>query len=139
MKGAPPRIAILLGAGPIEGSSIRLGTKSTSHRSTTGQPVTGHPVTSQPVTSQAVTGQPGTSQPGTGHPGTSQQLFTIDFQSPISSQYIANQPPVIVPQHSYAPSISSHVSHCSKRRLPNIQHTGYEHSNIQEFPNPATS
>ena len=44
-----------------------------------------------------------------------------------------------MPQHSYAPSISSHVSHGSKRRLPNIQHTGYEHSNVQEFPNPATS
>ena len=89
----------------------------------------GHPVTGQPVTSQL----------GTGHSGTSQQPFTLDFLSPITGQYITNQSPVIVPQYSYAPSISSHVSHGSQRRLPNIQHTGYEHSNIHEFPNLATS
>ena len=52
---------------------------------------------------------------------------------------MANQSPVVVPPYSYASSISSHVSHGSQRRLPNIQHTGYEHSNLQEFPNPATS
>ena len=41
-----------------------------------------------------------------------------------------------MPLQTYAPSISSHVSHGSTRRLPNIHIPGYEHS---EVPNPATS
>ena len=94
----------------------------------TSQPITGHPVTSLPVTGQLVTGQPGTSQPGTDHPGTSQQPFTLDFLSPVNISL------VIVPQHSYAPSVSSHVSHGSKRRLPNIQHAGYELSERTRVP-----
>ena len=44
-----------------------------------------------------------------------------------------------MPQQTYAPSVSSHVSHGSTRRLPNIHHSGYEHSEVTEFPNPATS
>ena len=44
-----------------------------------------------------------------------------------------------MPLQSYAPSISSHVSHGSICRLPNVHIPGYEHSEMSEFPNPATS
>ena len=44
-----------------------------------------------------------------------------------------------MPLQNYAPSISSHVSHRSIRRLPNVHTPGYEHSEMSEFPNPATS
>ena len=37
------------------------------------------------------------------------------------------------------PSISSHVSHGSIRRLPYLHTPGYEHAEMSEFPNPATS
>ena len=49
-----------------------------------------------------------------------------------------------MPLQNYAPSISSHVSHGSVRRLPNIYtpgyepYSGYEHSEMSEFLNPAT-
>ena len=44
-----------------------------------------------------------------------------------------------MPLQNYAPSISSHVSHGSGRRLPNVHTPGYEHSERPEFPKPATS
>ena len=44
-----------------------------------------------------------------------------------------------MPLQNYAPSISSHVSHSSIHRLPNVHTPGYEHSEMSEFPNPATS
>ena len=44
-----------------------------------------------------------------------------------------------MPQQTYAPSVSSHVSHGSTRRLPNIHHSGHEHSEVTEFQDPATS
>ena len=44
-----------------------------------------------------------------------------------------------MPLQNYAPSISSHVSQGSIRRLPNVHTPGYEHSEMPEFPNPATS
>ena len=44
-----------------------------------------------------------------------------------------------MPLQNYAPSISSHVSHGSIHRLPNVHTPGYEHSEMSEFPNPATS
>ena len=44
-----------------------------------------------------------------------------------------------MPLQNYAPSISSHVSHDSIRRLSNVHIPGYEHSEISEFLNPATS
>ena len=128
---------------PVTGQQIT-GQPVTSHPVTvhpvTGQPVTGHPVTSHPVTGQPVTGQPVTSQPvthqpGTSQPGTSHQSFAYDFQT----QFIPGYSPVNVPLQTYAPSISSHVSHGSTRRLPIMHIPGYEHSKVSEFPNPATS
>ena len=47
--------------------------------------------------------------------------------------------PVNVPLQTYAPSVRSHVSNGSISGLPNIHHSGYEHSEVTEFPNPATS
>ena len=44
-----------------------------------------------------------------------------------------------MPLQNYAPSVSSHVSHGSIRRLPDVHAPGYEHSEMSEFPNPATS
>ena len=44
-----------------------------------------------------------------------------------------------MPLQNYAPSISSHVSQSSIHRLPNVHTPGYEHSEMSEFPNPATS
>ena len=44
-----------------------------------------------------------------------------------------------MPIQNYAPSISSHISHGSVRRQPNVIIPGYEHSERSEFPNPATS
>ena len=55
------------------------------------------------------------------------------------TQFIPGYSPVNVPLQNYAPSISSHVSHGSIRRLPNVHTPGYELSEISEFPNPATS
>ena len=102
----------------------------------TSQPLTGHPVTSHSLTGQPVTSQQVTSQPGTSQPGTSSQSFAYDFQT----QFIPGYSPVNVPLQNYAPSISSHVSHGSTiRRLPNVHTTGYEHSEMSEFPNPASS
>ena len=43
-----------------------------------------------------------------------------------------------MPLQNYAPSISSHVSHGSIRRLPNVHTPRYEHSEMS-VPNPATS
>ena len=146
------------------GFRVRPGIMSTSHQSTghpvTGQPVisqpvtshsftgnpvtgqpitsqpgTGHPVTSHPVTGQPVTSQPVISQPGTSQPGISFQSFAYDLQTQIPSSYL----PINVPIQNYAPSISSHISHGSVRRLPNVIFPGYEHSERSEFPNPATS
>ena len=37
------------------------------------------------------------------------------------------------------PSVSSYVSQGSTSRLPNIHYSGDEHSQVKEFPNPATS
>ena len=79
------------------------------------QTLTGHPVTGHPVTGQL----------GIGQPGTSHQSFAYDFQN--------------VPLQNYAPSISSHVSHGCIHRQPNVHTPGYEHSEMSEFPNPATS
>ena len=132
---------------PVTGQPVTwqqiTGQPVTSHPVTsqpvTGHPVTGHPVTGQPVTSQPVISQPVTGQPGTDQPDTSQQSFTYDFQIPITNQFISGYSPVNVPQQTYAPSVSSHVSQGSTRRLPNIHHSGYEHSEVTEFPNPATS
>ena len=42
-------------------------------------------------------------------------------------------------QQTYAPSVSSYVSQSSTRRLPKIHLSGYEHSEVKEFPNPVTS
>ena len=128
--------------------------RSTSHRSAshpvtgqlitvqsfTGHPVTGHPVTGHPVTSQPVTSQPGTSQPGTSQLGFSQpgiglQSFAYDPQTQIPPGYI----PINVPIQSNAPSISSHISHGSVRRLSNVLIPGYERSERLELPNPASS
>ena len=92
----------------------------------TGQPVTSHPVTGQPVTSQPVTSHPVTGQPGTIQPGTSYQSFAYDFQT-IYSWLFTSQ----VPLQNYAPSVSSHVSHGSIRRLPDVHAPGYEHWNVR--------
>ena len=85
----------------------------------TSQPVTSHPVTRQlitghPVTGHPVTGQPGTSQLGSSQPGIGLQSFAYDLQTQIPPGYI----PINVPVQSYAPSISSHISHGSVHRLP---------------------
>ena len=125
------------------------GTKPTSHQSSshwstshpvTGQlisvhPVTGHPVTGQLVTSQPVTSQPGTSQLGSSQPGIGLQSFAYDLQTQIPPGYI----PINVPVQSYAPSISSHISHGSVHRLLNVLIPGYERSERLELPNPASS
>ena len=119
---------------PVTGQQIT-GHPVTGHP-VTGQPLIGHPVTGHPLTPQPVTGQPVTSQPVTGHPvtgqpgtdqpGTSYQSFAYDFQT----QFIPGYLPVNVPLQNYAPSISSHVSHGSIRRLPNVHTPGYEHSEM---------
>ena len=44
-----------------------------------------------------------------------------------------------MPVQSYAPSISSHISHCSVHRLSNVLIPGYERSERLELPNPASS
>ena len=160
---APPLKAILLGQDPSRwqpgGLRVRPGIKSTIHQSTrhpvtgqqitsqpvtgqffTGHPVTGHPVVGQPVTghpvtSQPVTSQPGTSQPGSSQPGISYQSFAYDLQT----QFVPGYLPGSVPVQNYAPSISSHVSNGSGRRLSNVHTPGYEHSESPAFPNPATS
>ena len=44
-----------------------------------------------------------------------------------------------MPVQSYAPSISSHISHGSVHRLSNILIPGYERSERLELPNPASS
>ena len=107
--------------------------QSTSHRATfPGHPVISHPVTGQPA-----------DQPGTSQPGISYQSFAYDLQTQFVPVYL----PVNVPVQNYAPSISSHVSHGSGRRLPNVhtpgyehsERPGYEHAERPEFPNPATS
>ena len=132
---------------PVTGQPVT-GQQITGHPVTThpitcqlvySHPVTGQPVTSQPVTGQLVYGQPVTDQPATGQSGTSHQSLTSDFQTPITNQFISGYSPVNVPQQTYAPSVSSHVSQGSTRRPPNIHHSGYEHSEVKEFPNPATS
>ena len=43
-----------------------------------------------------------------------------------------------MPVQSYAPSISSHISHGSVRRLSNVLIPGYERSERLELPNPAS-
>ena len=123
-------------------------------------PVTGHPVTSQPVNQSPViqslgnlspviqspinqspvnqspvTSQPGTSQLGSSQPGIGLQSFAYDLQTQIPPGYI----PINVPVQSYAPSISSHISHGSVHRLSNVLIPGYEHSERLELPNPASS
>ena len=101
----------------------------------TGHPVTGHPVTGQPVTSQPVTSKPGTSQLGSSQPGIGLQSFAYDLQTQIPPGYI----PINVPVQSYAPSISSHISHGSVHRLSNVLIPGYERSERLELPYPASS
>ena len=98
-------------------------------------PVADHPVTGQPVTSQPVTSQPGTSQLGSSQPGIGLQSFAYDLQTQIPPGYI----PINVPVQSYAPSISSHISHGSVHRLSNVLIPGYERSEKLELPNPASS
>ena len=44
-----------------------------------------------------------------------------------------------MPVQSYAPSISSHISHGSVHRLSNVFIPGYERSDRLELPNPASS
>ena len=44
-----------------------------------------------------------------------------------------------MPVQSYAPSISSHISHGSVYRLSNVLIPGYELSERLELPNPASS
>ena len=100
-----------------------------------GHPVTGHPVTGQPVTSQPVTSQPGTSQLGSSQTGIGLPPFAYDLQTQIPPGYI----PINVPVQSYAPSISSHISHGSVHRLSNVLIPGYERSERLELPNPASS
>ena len=97
-------------------------------------PVTGHPVTGQPVTSQPHHWS--TSHKSTRHQSTRHQSFTLDYQSPVNISPVTHRSLYL---NTYALSDSSHVSYCSNCRLPNNQNTGYEHSNVQEFPNPATS
>ena len=153
--GLPPLIAILLGAGPIKVAAQRTESDralsppvtshgSSSHQSTshpvtwqliTGHPVTGHPVTGHPVTGQPVTSQPGTSQLGSSQPGIGLQSFAYDLQTQILPGYI----PINVPVQSYAPSISSHISHGSVHRLSYVLIPGYERSERLELPNPASS
>ena len=101
----------------------------------TGHPVAGHPDTSHSVTRQPVTSQPGTSQLGSSQPGIGLQLFAYDLQTQIPPGYI----PINVPVQSYAPSISSHISHGSVHRLSNVLIPGYERSERLELPNPASS
>ena len=101
----------------------------TGQQEITSHPVTGHTVTGQALTGQYLTGHPVTGHPVTGQlitgqPGTSLQSFAYDFQN--------------VPSQNYAPSVSN-VSNGSIRRLPNVHNPGYEHSEMSEFPNPATS
>ena len=153
--GTPPLIAILLGAGPIKVAARRtesdraLSPPVTGHPVTgqpvtsqpvtgqliSGHPVTGHPVTGHPVTGQPVTSQPGTSQLGSSQPGIGLPSFAYDLQTQIPPGYI----PINVPLQSYAPSISSHISHGSVHRLSNVLIPGYERSERLELPNPASS
>ena len=116
-------------------------------------PVTSHPVTGQPVnqspshwatyhrssshrsSSHWSTSQPGTSQLGSSQPGIGLQSFAYDLQTQIPPGYI----PINVPVQSYAPSISSHISHGSVHRLSNVLIPGYERSDRLELPNPASS
>ena len=78
LMGAPPLIALLLGAGTHQGGSLAdlesdraLSPPVTSHQSTshqsTSQPVTSHPVTGQLISVHPVASQPVTSQPVTSH------------------------------------------------------------------------
>ena len=101
--------------------------RSSSHRSSSRRS-TSHQSTSQPVTSQ-----PGTSRLGSSQPGIGLQSFAYDLQIPPG--YI----PINVPVQSYAPSISSHISHGSVHRLSNVLIPGYERSDRLELPNPASS
>ena len=117
---------------PITGqkstSQLITGQPVTGHQ-VTGQEITGHPVTDHTVIGEALTGQlltgqyltghPVTGQLGTGQPGTSHQSFAYDFQN--------------VPLQNYAPSISSHLSQGSIRRLLDMNTLKCQ------FPNPATS
>ena len=103
--------------------------RSSSHRSSSRQS-TSHQSTSQPVTSQ-----PGTSQLGSSQPGIGLQSFAYDLQTQIPPGYI----PINMPVQSYAPSISSHISHGSVHRLSNVFIPGYERSDRLELPNPASS
>ena len=123
---------------PVTGQLIS-GHPGTGHPVTghpvTGHPVTGHPVTGQPVTSQPVTSQPGTSQLGSSQPDIGLPSFAYDLQTQIPPGYI----PINVPVQSYAPSISSHISHGSVHRLSNVLIPGYERSERLELPNPASS
>ena len=163
--GALPLIALLLGAGPIKVGARRTESDRALSPPVTGHPVTGQPVTGQPVTSHPVTGQlitshpvidhpvtghpvtghpvnqspvtsqPGTSQLGSSQPGIGLQSFAYDLQTQIPPGYI----PINVPVQSYAPSISSHISHGSVHRLSNVLIPGYERSERLELPNPASS
>ena len=137
--GAPPLIAILLGAGPIKVAARRIESDRASSPPVTGQPVTSQPFTSHPVTGQLikVTGHPVNQAPVNQAP-VNQALvsrFAYDLQTQIPPGYI----PINVPIQSYAPSISSHISHGSVRRLSNVLIPGYERSERLELPNPATS
>ena len=148
--GAPPLIAILLGAGPIKVAARRTESDRALSPPVTGHPVTGQPVTSHPITGQLITGHPVTGHPVTAHPVTGQpvtsqlgssqpviglQSFAYDLQTQIPPGYI----PINVPVQSYAPSISSHISHGSVHRLSNFLNPGYERSERLELPNPASS
>ena len=108
---------------PVNQSSSHWATylRSSSHRSSSHQ---------SPVTSQ-----PGTSQLGSSQPGIGLQSFVYDLQTQIPPGYI----PINVPVQSYAPSISSHISHGSVHRLSNVFIPGYERSDRLELPNPASS
>ena len=149
--GAPPLIAILLGAGPIKVAPVNWSSshRSTSHQSTSHQSTShratyhqsfihwssSHQSTSHQSIRHRSSSHRSTSQPGTSQPGISFQSFAYDLQTQIPPGYF----PINVPIQNYAPSISSHISHGSVHRLPNVIIPGYEHSERSEFPNPATS
>ena len=123
---------------PVTGHPVT-GQPGTS-QPVTGQLISGHPVTGQPVTGHPVTGppvisQPGTSQLGSIQPGIGLPSFAYDLQTQIPPGYI----PINVPVQSYAPSISSHISHGSVHRLSNVLIPGYECSDRLELPNAASS
>ena len=134
LMGAPPHLAILLGAGPIKVAARSVNHWSTIHRSTIHRSYSHQSSTHRSTTHRSISHR-SSSHRSTRHLSTSHQSFAYDFQT----QFTPGYSPVNVPLQNYAPSISSHVSHGSIRRLPNVHIPGYEHSEMSEFPNPATS